>query len=381
MPPRKRVIHYGNDPCCEIRHPNRSFQVTYWDLWFAIVLTQDFGGDWEEMIDDLRERSESHSYLGDTYEGFANHLSLLRQALDGSELSVDDILAEAGEDAIKSQKTKARRKILEMNIQEKEKSAWMIETPRKQHQGRAMRGHWDGFPVTPEKYAGLLARCYGSSGFYNKHRSLTLERKLSAWIEKHEVRASLAKTFALNRAFLTVAVEKMNLVDDSFGVIGELYQDVFEKYCRLDRAKLDMQPEAFYLDLVELMIWEDYAGTSKYQPDLFAGLSSAEVPLIESVLEKAWDELSELELVYHAEKALTMLGMLYVQQRIYDKFVPMAQRMGTREWQRITRMAEMAVKRRKKDLALAVYEACLGPGSHETFLRGKYRELKDKLGK
>ena len=116
------------------------------------------------------------------------------------------------------------------------------------------------------------------------------------------------------------------------------------------------------------MIWEDYAGTSKYQPDLFAGLSSAEVPLVESILEKAWEELRELELEYPAEKALTMLGMLYVQQRIYDKFVPVARLMGTREWQRITHMAEMAVKRRKKDLALAVYEACLGPGSHETFL-------------
>lgn len=382
MPPKKRVIHYGNDPCCNIGHPNGegSFQVTYWDLWFAIVLTQDFGGDWEKMMGHLREKSKTYAYLGGGYDGFANHINLLRQTLDNATLSVDNILAEAGEDAIKSQKTKARHKILEMHIQEKEKSVWMIETPRKQRMDQAMRGHWRDFPVNPEEYAGSMARCYGSSRFYNKHRSFALEEKLSAWVEKHEARASQAKTFALYRAFLTVSVEKMNMVDDSFGVIGELYQDMFEKYCRLDRAKLDMQPEAFFLDLVELMIWEDYAGTSKYQPDLFAGLSPAEVPLVESILEKEWEALSELELTYHAEKALTMLGLLYVQQRIYDKFVPMAQRMGTRAWERITRMADMALKRRKKDLALAVYEACLGPGSHEAFLRGKYRELKDKLG-
>ena len=379
----KRIIHYGNEPYCEIKHPNAegSFQVTYWDLWFAIVVTQDFGGDWEGMIDDVRKNLNRPLYLHDAFEGFVNHLHLLRQALDEAKLSVGDILQEAGEDVIKGQKTKARRKILEMNYQEKEKSAWMIETPRKQREDRAMRGHWGGFPVNPEQYAGSLARCYGSSGFYNKHRSFTLERKLSAWVEKYEARASLAKIFALYRAFLTVAVEKMNMVDDSFGVIGELYQDVFEKYCRLERAKLDMQPQAFFQDLVELMIWEDYAGTSKHQPDFFAGLSSAEVPLVESILEKAWEELRELELEYHAEKALTMLGMLYVQQRIYDKFVPVARLMGTREWQRITRMAEMAVKRRKQDLALAVYEACLRPGSHEAFLREKYRDLKDKLGK
>ena len=169
------------------------------------------------------------------------------------------------------------------------------------------------------------------------------------------------------------------MVDDSFGVIGDLYQEVFEKYCRLDRANLDMESEAFFLDLVELMIWEDYAGTDKYQPNLLADLTSSEVPLVESILEATWEELSDLDLDYHAEKALTMLGMLYVQQRIYDKFVPMAERMGTRAWRRITSMSEMAEKRRKKDLAMAVYEACLGPGSHETFLREKYDERKARL--
>ena len=383
MPPRKRVIHYGNDPYCEIPYPNAtgSFQVTYWDLWFAIVLKQDFGGDWAKMTDGIRENLSRPISLDYAFEGFVNHMHLLRQALDEAELSVGDILQEAGEDVIKTQKAKARGKILEMHYQEKEKSAWMIETPRKQHVDRAMRGHWDDFPINPEDHAESLARRYKSSGYYNKHQSFTLEGKLSSFVEKRETRASHDELLALYRAFLTVVVEKMNMVDDSFGVIGDLYQEVFEKYCRLDRAKLDIEPEAFLLDLVELMIWEDYAGTSEYQPDLFAGFSQAEVPLVESLLEKAWEELSELELVYHAEKALTMLGMLYVQQRIYDQFVPMAERMGTRAWRRITSMAEMAEKRRKKDLAMAVYEACLGPGSHETFLREKYEELKARLGK
>jgi hypothetical protein len=63
-----------------------------------------------------------------------------------------------------------------------------------------------------------------------------------------------------------------------------------------------------------------------------------------------------------------------------DKFVPMARAMGTRAWQRITTMSEAAEERGRYELALAVYEACLGPGLHEGFLRRRYHELKSRLG-
>lgn len=141
-----------------------------------------------------------------------------------------------------------------------------------------------------------------------------------------------------------------------------------------------MPLEILLQDLIELMIWEDYAGTDTGEPIFFAGLASHEVPLVESILQEQWDELRELELDYQAEEALTMLGMLYQQQQIFDKFVPMAKAMGTRQWKRITTMSEMAEKHGRYDLALAVYEACLGPGFHEKFLREKYEGLKSRLG-
>lgn len=87
-----------------------------------------------------------------------------------------------------------------------------------------------------------------------------LERKLSSFLEKREARASLAELFALYRAFLTVVVEKMGMVDDSCGVIVTLYQEVFEEYVRLDRTALDMPLEILLQDLIDLMIWEDYVG-------------------------------------------------------------------------------------------------------------------------
>ena len=106
-----------------------------------------------------------------------------------------------------------------------------------------------------------------------------------------------------------------------------------------------------------------------------------EVPLVESILEEQWNDLCELELDYQAEEALTMLGMLYQHQQMFDKFVPTAKAMGTRAWKRITTMSEMAEKHGRYDLALAVYEACLGPGSQEQFLREKHQELKSRLSK
>jgi hypothetical protein len=77
---------------------------------------------------------------------------------------------------------------------------------------------------------------------------------------------------------------------------------------------------------------------------------------------------------------VTLLGMLYTEQRMFDRFVPIAEEMGTRAWERITTMSEMAEAHGRYDLALAVYEACLGPGMHERFLRNKYEELKGRLG-
>ena len=90
-------------------------------------------------------------------------------------------------------------------------------------------------------------------------------------------------------------------------------------------------------------------------------------------------ESGELDLDYQAECALTMLGMLCTQQRMFDRFIDLAQAMGTRAWQRITTMSEMAEKHRRYELAVGVYEACMGPGMHEGFLRKKYAELQGRL--
>ena len=383
MAAKRRGIRYGNDLYREIPSPdgNKPFQVTYWDLWVAILLVREFDGDWDRMCDHFRVEKAGYSYRRHKAEELLNHLYLLRQALGHAGLAVEDILAEANPDLLKKQHRRAKRKVLELGYQDRERSSWMIHIPRREREARAMRGYWEHFPVSPKEYSDALESRYKTSGWYSEDQSFTLERELSSFLEKREARASLPELFALYRAFLTIVVEKMSVVDDSYGVIGTLYQEVFEGYVQLDRTALDMPLEILLQDLIELMIWEDYAFTDSGQPAFFDGLAPHEVPLVESILEEQWNGLCELELDYQAEEALTMLGMLYQHQQMFDKFVPIAKAMGTRAWKRITTMSEMAEKRGQYDLALAVYEACLGPGSQEKFLREKHEELKTRLSK
>lgn len=60
-----------------------------------------------------------------------------------------------------------------------------------------------------------------------------------------------------------------------------------------------------------------------------------------------------------------------------DLFEGLAREMGAREWQRIIRLADRAMKQRKKPLALKVFEAALTKGSHLDFLAKKYETLKE----
>jgi hypothetical protein len=262
---KRRDIRYGDDLYREIPSPDadKSFQVTYWDLWVAVLLVREFDGDWDSMYDHFRVEKAGYSYRRYKAEELLNHLYLLRQALDRAELAVEGILAEADPDFLKKQHRKAKRKVLELGYQDRERSPWMVHTPRRAREARAMRGYWEHFPVSPKTYADALESRYKASGWYSENQSFALERKLSSFLEKREARASLSELFALYRAFLTVVVEKMGMVDDSYGVIGTLYQEVFEEYVQLDRTALDIPLEILLQDLIELMIWEDYVGDGR----------------------------------------------------------------------------------------------------------------------
>lgn len=353
--------------------------LTFWDLWLVMILTQYFHGDWDLLTEHFRAKTRSGGYERERAEGLLNHLRNLRRTLDEAGLSAADVLARVDPALIKANKAKAKRKVLEMQFQGHDRSRWMIETPRWQREQRAMHGFWEHFPVSPASYAGGIATIFKPGKLYEEDESFKLERKLTAFLKRFEQKLDQAGLFALYRAYLTVILDKMNQVDDSYGVIGMGYENVFEAYYQLDRTYLALPPGIFFQDLLELLIWEDYGFTYQKQPDFFASLAEQDVPMVEAILLQEWRELGELELTYQSERALTMLGLLYARQKMFDRYLEIARRMGTREWQRITRLSEAAEANGQNDLALAVYEVSWGPGWHEKYLREQYEKLKQRI--
>ncbi len=82
------------------------------------------------------------------------------------------------------------------------------------------------------------------------------------------------------------------------------------------------------------------------------------------------------DLEYQSEEALTFLGQVIAEQERFDEFEDLAKQMGSRAWKRIIRLVDRAMKRRKKPLAMKVFEAALTEGDHLVFLKEKYEKLK-----
>jgi hypothetical protein len=128
--------------------------------------------------------------------------------------------------------------------------------------------------------------------------------------------------------------------------------------------------------LLDFLIWEDYGLTNDRIEGYFKGLTPTQTNLCIEHLRRQIDELKEDDLEYEAEEALTILSQIVAEQKRFDLFVELAREMGSREWRRIIRLADQAVKKRKTPLASQVFEAALTEGYHLNFLAKKYEQLK-----
>ena len=373
---KKRVITYGNDLFQTLACPNgKVVAVTFWDLWIIMVVVEGFNGDWDALSNQLI----SSRYGRDLKEGMLHHVKNLRITLADNDVFVLNYYNDLDKDFIRKQKRKSSSKIIELGFREKEKSSWMINTPRKEKMQFAMRGHWGQFPVSPDSFAKEIARTFIRT-FYSKDQSLTLQDNLFSKMEKMEKKKTTPELLALYRAGITVVLEKIESVDDSYGVMGDFCQTVFEKYINLDRTEISLSSDNFYGDIVDLLIWEDYGFLDTSYSSLFSTVSIGDVTLVENLLNNRRVDLCKLDmLAYQAEKPLTFLGELYKSQLMYDKFPGIAALMGTRSWERITSMAALAEKKKKYDVAMSVYDACLRPGFHEKYLKKEFEKLKRNI--
>jgi hypothetical protein len=131
----------------------------------------------------------------------------------------------------------------------------------------------------------------------------------------------------------------------------------------------------FFADLLTLLIWEDYGLTWRQTEGYFRNLSRSQGDECMVYLRQQIEELRGEDLTYQSERALTLLGQVVAEQERLDQFEVLARAMGAREWERIIRLADRAVKKRQRQLARQVFEAALTSGPHLDLLRKKYEQL------
>jgi hypothetical protein len=332
-----------------------------WDHWFLLLIYGERGGAWSALRVRLRDRRRGMGFAQSDAEAKLSHLDDLEKRWESLRESSREALR--GECFDRQLVRRARVKILEQYVDDRDKTTAMRETPRARLRERALRGYWTRFPVSPASFDQALRAELERRDFYGERATFGLARRLDASFARHLTRAARpAEHVAVIRAFLTGLLLAMERADDSCGVLSDLARDHFPKYFTAPWREAGLSADVYYRDFIEYAVWEDYGllGLQELAP-FFEKISKAEVTLVDRVLRELWAELCSAELDYQAEEALTLLSALHVNQRSFELFEALAQQMGSRHWQRITTMAEAALTAGKRDLARAVFAAADQP--------------------
>jgi hypothetical protein len=356
-----------------------SLSLSYWDVWYALLATDRFEGDLNRLAIELRE-SRGGLLGSDAAKRKLSHLRDLQQRLAKADIGVSDILAAMPPDLTKAERRRAYGRILKHNQRSYELSEPMRVLPRERLYEIALRGMWGAFPVSPAPYDEELRAAFNWRRCYEEDDSWGLAKKLdaeTATAAKLATAGKLAEALAVLRSAMTVALELVQIADDSFGCIGMSFQGAFEDYLAFPRSKTGISPEVFLTDLLELLIFEDMGFTYGHTDGYFAGLPQDEADFCLDYLRGRISALLSWDLDHQAERALTIIGQIAAEQKRLNAFEALAGEMGSREWQRIIRLADAAVKARKRDLAKGVFRAALRPedGGHRDFLAKKHAQL------
>jgi hypothetical protein len=376
--PIKRATPLGTDLALTLpTSKGKSLDLSYWDLWFALVAVKDFGGDLDRLAKRIKNET-GFLYDRDSIERKRWHLRDLQRRLEEASATPTQIVNAAG-DLARAEKRRAVTKVRESCDREREWSLPMRNTPRKWRFEHALRGFWPRFPVSPEPYAKEIGSHFKTKGFYTARASFGISNTLDRYVvqaDKLSNSGKSAEVQALLRAWMTVVIELMSHADDSFGSIGMSFGEGFAAYLKIPLDKTGIDEAIFFPDLLDFLIWEDYGLTDDRIEGYFKGLNEGQADLCIKHLRHEVAALLEDDLEYQSEEALTLLGQVIAEQERFDEFEDVARQMGSRAWRRIVRLVDRAMKQRKKPLAIKVFEAALTKGDHLDFLKEKYEKLK-----
>lgn len=375
--PAKPPVPAGIDNVLNLkRRDGKNLPISYWDLWFLLVAETTFNGDLNLLAQHLRDAR--NGWHRDDAVRKLNHLRDLQQRLEDAGITLTAALAAANSDLVKIEKRRAAGRILNHNERQHERSDPMLNPPEKRLYAFALRGMWQQFPVSPEPYAKRLASRFNWSKYHGENASFGLARKLDSETDsakKLADKGSMNEALAVLRSLMTVTLELIETADDSFGAIGDSFQSAFKLYLDLFRRQTGVKPEIFLTDLLEFLIWEDYGLTYEQTDGFFKRLTKLETDFSLDYLRVRITNLQAIDLDHQAKEALDLLGQIIAEQKRFDAFEPLAKDMAANGWQEIIRLADVAVKAGKQDLAEKVFLAAMTQGTHIDFLRKKYEQL------
>ena len=345
----------------------------HFDWWFALVAVQSFDADLDNLEREMVARLRSSRHGRHDVEAKLSHLSDLQTRLQAAGIGVDALAG--ADEADKATLSKARRKVLDQALEDRSMTPAMRDTPRVRLDRRARYGHWDRFPVNPDRWYEKLAG-RRPPNYVPKNATFALTRQLQDRLARYDgpLREG-ADRLALFRAFQTVGVELAERGDDSYGNIGELRLDAFRAYLRIDWAAAGMAPEDWWQDVCELLVSEVYALTHRHETLAFQHVPAGQADLVETILLALADEWRAAYQDYQADEALQLIAWLHIAGHRYTRYVDAARRLGSDHWITVVALAESALAARRDDLAVDVFRAADQPGMHRDHLRERCRKM------
>lgn len=125
---------------CALVLPTASAQpleLSYWDLWFALVADADFDGSWERFAEHLRGQ-KNQGGSSRLAERKLSHLRDLERRLRHANVEISALVAQI--DPLPVELRRARHQVLTRAPREDEWSDAMRHTPRQRHYAYALRG-------------------------------------------------------------------------------------------------------------------------------------------------------------------------------------------------------------------------------------------------
>jgi len=109
-------------------------------------------------------------------------------------------------------------------------------TPRKALEARALSGHFQAFPVSPEPYLATLSAVLGDSWYDYRGTGLAVMLLEEAGDRLLRDAHSDDEQLAVHRAMLTASIRAMEQVDDSLDGLGQHFRDHEHVYLELLRG-------------------------------------------------------------------------------------------------------------------------------------------------